>query len=113
MSLPLLFAAGMSFFDTADSLLMTRAYSWAYRNPARKLYYNIATTAMTVAIAGFIALVYLAGVLNDHAGWTFLGPLAALARHFELFGYVIIGIFATTWVAAAVGWRFVREVAEQ
>jgi high-affinity nickel-transport protein len=112
MSLPLLFAAGMSFFDTADSLLMTRAYSWAYRDPARKLYYNIATTAMTVAIAGFIAAVYLAGVLDDYAGWTFLGPLAALADHFELFGYVIIGIFVTTWVSAAIGWRFVKRVAE-
>jgi nickel/cobalt transporter (NiCoT) family protein len=112
MSLPLLFAAGMSFFDTADSLLMTRAYSWAYRNPARKLYYNIATTAMTVVIAGFIAAVYLAGVLDDYAGWTFLGALATLADHFELFGYVIIGIFVATWLVAAAGWRFVKQGAE-
>jgi high-affinity nickel-transport protein len=109
MSLPLLFAAGMSFFDTADSLLMTRAYSWAYRDPARKLYYNIATTAMTVVIAGFIAGVYLAGVLDDYAGWTFLGPLAGVADHFELFGYLIIGIFVSTWLVAAVGWRFVKQ----
>ena len=67
------------------------------------------TKAMTVAIAGFIAAVYLAGVLDDYAGWTFLGGFAALADHFELFGYVIIGIFVATWLVAAAGWRFVKQ----
>jgi high-affinity nickel-transport protein len=67
LSLPLLFAAGMSTFDTADSLVMTRLYSWSYRNPVRTLFFNIATTSMTVVIAGFIASVYLASVLVDYA----------------------------------------------
>jgi nickel/cobalt transporter (NiCoT) family protein len=105
LSLPLLFAAGMSAFDTGDSLLMTRAYSWSYRSPARKLYYNIATTGMTVLVAGFVATVYLAGVLVDHAGARLLAPYAALGEHFELLGYGIVAVFVLAWLAAAAVWR--------
>lgn len=108
LSLPLLFAAGMSAFDTGDSLLMTRAYSWAYRNPARTLYYNIATTAVTVAIAGLVASVYVADVLVAHAGVGFLAGYAALADRFELFGYLIASLFALTWGGALLIWRVRR-----
>ncbi|MGW3626760.1 HoxN/HupN/NixA family nickel/cobalt transporter [Streptomyces sp. NPDC000880] len=107
LSLPLLFAAGMSAFDTADSMLMSRAYSWAYRSPARKLYYNIATTGMTVAVAVFIASVYLAGLLHESTGVG--GPLAeyaSLADHFELLGYLVVAIFVVAWLAAAALWRY-------
>ncbi len=106
LTMPLLFAAGMSGLDTCDSLIMTRVYSWAYRSPARKLYYNIATTAMTVLVAVFIATVYLADVLAEHAGASFLAPYASLADHFELLGYVIVALFLAAWLAAAALWRF-------
>ena len=108
LSLPLLFAAGMSAFDTADSLLMTRAYSWAYRNPARTLFYNIATTAVTVAIAAFIASVYVADVLVTYAHLGFLSGYASLADRFELFGYGIAGVFVVTWAGALLVWRVRR-----
>ncbi len=106
LTLPLLFAAGMSAFDTFDSLLMTRAYSWSYRKPARRLYYNAVTTAMTVLVAMFVSTVYLAGLVGDHisAG----GPLAryaALDEHFELLGYAIVAMFAVAWLLAALVWR--------
>jgi len=107
LTLPLLFAAGMSALDTFDSLLMTRAYSWAFRNPARKLYYNIATTAMTVVVASFVGTVYLAGLLVEHAkvgGW--LRAYAAIGNHFELLGYAIVSMFVAAWAAAALTWRF-------
>ena len=107
LTLPLLFAAGMSALDTFDSLLMTRAYSWAFRNPARKLYYNIATTAMTVVVAFFVGTVYLAGFLVDTVGVG--GPLtgyAAIGSHFELLGYLIVGLFLLAWLVAAATWRF-------
>jgi high-affinity nickel-transport protein len=108
LSLPLLFAAGMSTFDTADSLVMTRLYSWSYRNPVRTLFFNMATTAMTVVIAGFIASVYIADVLVSYAGWTFLAPYAVLAENFELFGYFIAGLFALTWLTALAVWKLRR-----
>lgn len=106
LTLPLLFAAGMSALDTADSLLMTRAYSWAYRSSARRLYYNLATTGMTVAVGLFIASVQVAGLLADHAGVG--GPVAAYASvndHLELLGYVVVGVFLGSWAAAALWWR--------
>jgi high-affinity nickel-transport protein len=107
LSLPLLFAAGMSAFDTADSMLMTRLYSWAYRSPARRLYYNIATTGMTVVVAAFIASVYVAGLIADTTGaGGLLAAFASLADHFELLGYIVVAIFATSWLAAAAIWRY-------
>jgi nickel/cobalt transporter (NiCoT) family protein len=105
LSLPLLFAAGMSAFDTADSLLMSRAYSWSYRHPVRTLFYNTATTAVTVVIAAFIASVYLSEVLVTYAGLDVLGGYAGIAEQFELFGYAIAGVFATTWAGAVAWWK--------
>jgi nickel/cobalt transporter (NiCoT) family protein len=105
LTLPLLFACGMSALDTCDSLLMTRAYSWAFRSPARKLYYNIATTAMTVVVAAFIGTVYLADFVVTYAGVRFLAPYASLADRFEYLGYGIVAVFAVSWLTAAVLWR--------
>jgi nickel/cobalt transporter (NiCoT) family protein len=106
LTLPLLFAAGMSALDTCDSLLMTRAYSWAYASPARRLYYNAAATGMTVAVAFFVGTVYLAGLLNrlDGTGGP-VGWYASVGNHFELLGYVIVGLFAVAWAGAALAWR--------
>ena len=36
LSLPILFAAGMSLMDTADGAFMSQAYGWAFSNPDRK-----------------------------------------------------------------------------
>jgi nickel/cobalt transporter (NiCoT) family protein len=105
LSLPLLFAAGMSTFDTADSLVMTRLYSWSYRKPARTLFFNIVTTALTVLLAAFIASVYLAGVLVKHAGLSQLSLYAGLSDHFELLGYGIAALFVLTWLGALAYWR--------
>jgi high-affinity nickel-transport protein len=105
LTLPLLFAAGMSAFDTFDGVLMSVAYSWSNRNPARRLFYNIATTAATVTVAGFIASVYLAGVLVDGLGMTALAGYAGLAERFELLGYLIVGFFVVVWGGAALLWR--------
>lgn len=106
LSLPLLFAAGMSAFDTCDGLLMSLAYTWSQRRPARRLYYNIMTTWATVFVAGFISSVYLAAVLVEHAGAAFLSGYAGLADHFELLGYVIVAFFVAVWGGAVALWRF-------
>ena len=44
MVLPVLFAAGMSLFDTADGVFMARAYGWAFLRPVRKVFYNLTIT---------------------------------------------------------------------
>jgi high-affinity nickel-transport protein len=107
LSLPLLFAAGMSALDTLDSVLMSRAYTWAFRSPARRLYYNLATTGMTVFVAAFIGSVYLAALVVDATGWG--GPVAdyaGIADHFEVLGYAVAGTFLVSWSGAALYWKF-------
>ncbi len=44
MCLPILFTAGMTLMDTIDGIFMNFAYSWAFFNPVRKVYYNLAIT---------------------------------------------------------------------
>lgn len=105
LTLPLLFASGMAAMDTADSLLMTRAYSWSHRSPVRRLYYNLATTAMTVLVGGFVASVYLVGLLAEHIDLGWLNGYATVADHFEQLGYGIVGLFALSWLTAVAVWR--------
>jgi high-affinity nickel-transport protein len=51
LTLPILFAAGMSLLDTIDGSFMNFAYDWAFSKPVRKVYYNITITALSVAVA--------------------------------------------------------------
>ncbi|MFF1255170.1 HoxN/HupN/NixA family nickel/cobalt transporter [Pseudarthrobacter sp. NPDC058329] len=106
LSLPLLFAAGMSTFDTADSLIMTRLYTWSHRDPLRTLFFNLTTTMMTVAVAVLVAAVYASGFASNVLGWTWLDALAELAEQFELLGFGIAGVFIITWITAAILWQF-------
>jgi high-affinity nickel-transport protein len=64
--LPLLFAAGMTLFDTVDGVLMRFAYGWASARPSRRAAYNLAVTGLSVALAlalGTTELVSTLGVL--------------------------------------------------
>jgi high-affinity nickel-transport protein len=45
LCLPVLFAAGMSLFDTLDGFFMTAAYGWALAAPLRRISYNLVVTA--------------------------------------------------------------------
>ena len=64
ISLPLIFAAGMSLMDTADGAFMSQAYGWAFSNPIRKVYYNITVTSLSVAVALIIGSIELLQVLR-------------------------------------------------
>jgi nickel/cobalt transporter (NiCoT) family protein len=59
ISLPIMFAAGMSLMDTADGAFMSHAYGWAFSNPIRKVYYNITVTSLSVAVALIIGTIEL------------------------------------------------------
>ncbi len=59
LSLPVLFAAGMCVMDTTDGVLMSKAYNWALLNPLRKIFYNITTTSLSVAVALIIGSIEL------------------------------------------------------
>jgi high-affinity nickel-transport protein len=106
--LPVLFAAGMSLFDTADGVLMSRAYGWALLRPVRKVFYNLTVTVLSVAVALVIGLMVLTGLVVDRLGID-SGPLAWIASlDLEFVGFAIVGLFVLTWGTALAIWRFGR-----
>ena len=108
LTLPVLFAAGMSLLDTLDGAFMTVAYGWAFARPVRKIYYNITVTALSVAVALLIGGIELIGLVADKAGIT-SGPLAAIADvDLEYVGYGIVLLFVVTWALSITIWRVGR-----
>jgi nickel/cobalt transporter (NiCoT) family protein len=108
LTLPILFAAGMSLLDTIDGCFMNFAYGWAFSRPVRKVYYNITVTGLSVAVALIIGSIELISILTEETGIT-SGPLAAIANlNLDLVGYTIVALFVITWVVAAMIWKYGR-----
>jgi high-affinity nickel-transport protein len=106
--LPVLFAAGMSLFDTADGVLMSRAYGWAFLKPVRKVFYNLTVTLLSVLVALVIGVLILLGSIVEQAGVD-SGPLAwAAGLDLGYVGFAIVGLFVLAWLAAVAVWRFGR-----
>ena len=108
LSLPILFAAGMSAMDTTDGVLMVKAYNWAFVNPLRKIFYNITITSLSIVVAVSIGTIELLQVfirLLDLDG-RFFELVAGL--DFGVLGYVIVGIFLLAWGVSAAVWKFGR-----
>ncbi|WP_233223449.1 HoxN/HupN/NixA family nickel/cobalt transporter [Amycolatopsis sp. CA-128772] len=108
LALPFLFAAGMSLLDTIDGTVMMAAYEWALLSPARRIYYNLVITGISVATALIVGGVGLGRLLGEQLGVT-SGPLAWAGQiDFEYVGYGIVALFLTTWIVSAAVWRFGR-----
>ncbi|NUR25021.1 MAG: HoxN/HupN/NixA family nickel/cobalt transporter [Catenulispora sp.] len=108
LTLPILFAAGMSLLDTIDGSFMNFAYGWAFSKPVRKVYYNITITALSVAVALIIGGIELLSILADKIGIE-SGPLRAIADlDLNFVGYAIVGLFVVTWIIALAAWKFLR-----
>ncbi len=108
LALPILFASGMSLMDTADGVFMCKAYSWAFASPARKLFYNLTVTGLSVTVALLIGTIELTQVAASRLSltggfWSWLEGL-----DFGTLGYAIVGLFAATWLVAFVVWRWGR-----
>ncbi|MEU9133802.1 HoxN/HupN/NixA family nickel/cobalt transporter [Kitasatospora sp. NPDC048540] len=108
LCLPVLFAAGMCLLDTVDGSFMNFAYGWAFSKPVRKIYYNLTITGLSVAVALIIGTVELLGLLADKLGLhgTFWDWIAGL--DLNTVGFVIVGLFFTTWLVALLIWKFAR-----
>src|SRR3989442_3782599 len=96
----LIFADGMSLMDTADGAFMSRAYSWAFSNPVRKVFYNLTMTGLSVFVALFVGLIevaqILARTLNFRGGlWDVLENL-----NFGIIGAIIVAAFIVSWAGA-------------
>jgi nickel/cobalt transporter (NiCoT) family protein len=106
--LPVLFAAGMSLFDTADGILMSRAYGWAFLKPIRKVFYNLTVTLLSVTVALVIGVLVLAGLVVERLGLE-SGPLLWVASlDLGYVGFAIVGLFVATWALALTVWRLGR-----
>ena len=105
ISLPLIFAAGMSLMDTADGAFMSHAYGWAFSNPIRKVYYNITVTTLTVTVALAIGTIELLQV-TAHRLSLDTGIWAALdTLDFSRLGYLVVALFVLTWAFSVVLWK--------
>ncbi len=108
MTLPLLFASGMSVLDCLDGLFMSVAYDWAFLRPVRKVYYNISITGLSVAVAFLVGTIELVSVLHDNADWD--NPVTDWVSNVNLnnVGFIIVGLFILTWAAAIGYWRLAK-----
>jgi high-affinity nickel-transport protein len=108
LAFPALFTAGMALVDTTDSVLMVRAYGWAFVQPLRKLWYNLTMTAVSVIVALLIGGVEALGVLADQLGleggvWSLV---SRLNDDLTNFGFAVIAVFLSTWCLSACVYRW-------
>jgi high-affinity nickel-transport protein len=108
LSLPLLFAGGMTLFDTADGCFMNFAYGWAFARPVRKVYYNLVITGLSIAVAFLVGTIeifgLLSGELHIHGGfWDFMA-------NFDInkAGFAIAALFVVVWAIAIGYWRLAK-----
>jgi high-affinity nickel-transport protein len=74
--------------------------------PVRKLYYNLNITLVSVLIALVIGTVEFLSIIANRFNLTG-GIWDSLANlDFEVIGYIIIGIFAISWTASTLIYKF-------
>jgi high-affinity nickel-transport protein len=100
----------MLLIDTTDNILMLGAYGWAFVKPIRKLYYNMTITSVSVVVAvavgGIEALGLMAG--QFHLKGTFWGAISRLNQNFGTLGYLIVGLFAVSWIVSVALYKWRR-----
>src|SRR5437764_8754722 len=113
ISLPLIFAAGMSLMDTTDGAFMSKAYSWAFASPIRKVFYNLTVTSLSVFVALFVVFLELAQILIRLLGLG--GGVYDAIASFDFIssaGYVIVAAFVVAWAGAFAIYK-VRRIDER
>lgn len=105
LAMPLLFAGGMTLFDTLDGCFMTIAYGWAFARPVRKVYYNMIITGLSIAAAFLIGTVEIFGLLSTEM--RLHGPFWDFVAGFDInkAGFAIAGLFIVVWACALAIWR--------
>ncbi|MGH6678272.1 MAG: HoxN/HupN/NixA family nickel/cobalt transporter [Bradyrhizobium sp.] len=107
LAFPTLFAAGMTLMDTTDSVMMVRAYGWAFRNPVRKLYYNVTITSVSALVALVIAGIEALTLMSEEFGlkggvWD---QATALNEHWGLIGGLVVTLFLACWAMSMLIYR--------
>src|SRR5262249_28579949 len=84
------------------------AYQWAFSEPARKVFYNLVITGLSVAVALVIGTIELGGLVAQEvrargAFWSWLENI-----DMSSLGLVIAAMFVATWMVALIVWHFGR-----
>jgi high-affinity nickel-transport protein len=105
LALPMLFSGGMTLFDTADGCFMNFAYGWAFARPARKVYYNMVITGLSVAVAFLIGSIEVISLLASEL--RVRGRFWEVVSDFDInrAGFIIAGLFVVVWAAAITYWK--------
>ena len=109
LTLPILFAAGMSLLDTIDGCFMNFAYGWAFSKPVRKVYYNITITG-AVGRRRADHRRHRDHLDRHREARDRLRRCSAWIGGLDLnyVGYAIVGLFVATWIVALLVWRYGR-----
>jgi high-affinity nickel-transport protein len=88
---------------------MAKAYSWAFSNPIRKVFYNMTVTALSVMVALGIGVVELVQILVQTLKlqgqpWDAIGGFNFIGQA----GFFIVGLFVVTWAVAVLVYRAAR-----
>jgi high-affinity nickel-transport protein len=85
---------------------MNFAYGWAFFNPVRKIYYNLAITGLSIAICFLVGAIEVLGLLPNELHWH--GAFWRFMENFNIntAGYIIVGLFVVFWTGALLFWRY-------
>src|SRR6476646_7824872 len=112
MSLPIIFAAGMSLMDTADGAFMSQAYGWAFSNPIRKVDYTTTVTSLSILVALAIGTIELLQVMSTNLGLRGRGWDSVNSLDFGTLGYAMVGLFIIVWAVSVSVWK-VRRIEDR
>ena len=106
IALPIIFAAGMSMMDALDGIFMTKAYSWAFTSPLRKIYYNLTTTGLSVFVALGIGTLQWISVASDNFGLAEKEPFKTITSvDLSSIGYFIVLSFVLAFAVSILIWK--------
>ena len=106
IALPIIFAAGMSMMDALDGIFMTKAYSWAFTSPLRKIYYNLTTTGLSVFVALGIGTIQWISVASDNFGLAETEPFKSITSiDLSSIGYFIVLSFVLAFALSILIWK--------
>ena len=97
----------MSTPSAVSTRVMLGAYGWAYRNPIRKLFYNMTITSVSVIVAVVIGGIETLGLMAGRLGLEgpFWNVIEDLNSNFGAIGYIVVGLFAASWFVSLVIYR--------
>jgi len=75
--------------------------------PIRKLYYNMTITFVSVVVAVLVGSIEALGLAGNQLGLTgpFWDGIGALNDNFGTIGYLIIAVFAVSWIGSIIIYR--------